>query len=202
VWARSVLAYAPTPHAGYSLIRAMLESLATSIWILGPGDSVVRVSRAFRLAALELHEFRRFIHRAENLSQGTNPEHLNALHQEYDVAIALLRSRVASARIEPETILRKMPLSRTEIVEQAAEHVPGMASIEIWQLWSICSGLAHGQPLYSSKMSDRTEFVFHDASVVSGARASGIELSRFIDASWWMLETAIDLYNERASERS
>ena len=199
VWSRSVLVSGPTPHADYSLLRAMMESLATAVWILGPEDSRQRVTRIFRLAALESKEFDQYVKRVDRMSDGMHPEHRAGLRHTHQSEDTRLRSLAIAAGLDTKFIFARETITRTAILEQAAEYIPQLHPVDAWGLWSLCSGLAHGQRMYATGLSNRSEVAFFDETVETTLSASGSVLIRFVDAVWWMLESAVELYNIRAS---
>lgn len=124
-------------YADYTLWRAVLESLATAIWIVGPDAAHQRIERATRVAIYEWKKSAPVLRH----SGDTDPS-AKRLHDEQRVVIG----RVCDQMGFDFDSLAKKGAEPSKVVRAAREHL-GRKGDDFFYWWTICSRYAHAQSL-------------------------------------------------------
>ena len=183
--------------AEFVIIRALLESATTALWILGPDDSDTRVARALRLRHDELKH-------SMNLAK-TYAKHTNTLNGEEYLAqqmfvegqIEDLKTLAADALLTPASVTKN--LTPSTIAAEAGEHVPDLGGPMTYWYWSTASSLAHGEPANMRTLSD-TKFigVDHRNNPVGHVEPSAASIFLHLEVAHQIITKAHQLWNSRA----
>lgn len=124
-------------YADHTLWRAILEAVASAVWILGPDDQDERIRRATKLALYEWAEtgpIERQGHPADDVALRMKDE-LRRIIERVCTQMGWEIAEVEKRRISPSTVLN------------AARNHLGPAGQDIFYWWTVCSRYAHGQTL-------------------------------------------------------
>lgn len=131
----------PRPSLGFAsdftLFRAVLESLAAAIWMLGPAERETRILRATRLAIYE-HSKSTPLKRMDGS--------IDAREQRlFDEQRADIEQVCAAMNYDFDALSsRTKVLGPTEFVRGARDFIPGAAD-EFFYYWTVCSRYSHAQ---------------------------------------------------------
>ncbi|WP_106814510.1 mediator of RNA polymerase II transcription subunit 4 [Microbacterium timonense] len=135
-------------YADYTLWRAILESLASGIWLLAPSPSDERIRRGVILALYEWKAtgpVERPGRPADEAATRTQTE----LHG--------IIERVCNRMGWPVTDLDQRRFGPTQIIRGAQQHL-GSDGRDLFYWWTICSRSAHAQSLTALLRARRTHF--------------------------------------------
>ena len=203
VWADKTANRRLDGYPSYSSIRTMIERFCSVIWVLGPEFSLERIRRTLRLQATELSELRRYSRTLERLDPGGDRTRRAKILELEATYLDGFRDLAKTAGLEDEfKTLSGARVGHGHVVEGAAAFLPKSRPVEIYALWAVASGVLHGQPLYSSSLSDTELIVFNDGITVQNQQQNASTHLQFAEASWLLFERAVELVNTRASSAS
>lgn len=189
-------------HVDYVLFRPIIENLLTVVWILGPADPAVRVERALRAWEAEISDSARFSEKVKQLSGEDNypglVKHVTAIEQ-LEEQFAQVAGRAGIALNKKG---RGRGLSYTTVATEAGELIPQLGRLTTYWVWSVSSGMTHGQPLVGTNMSnyDATDRGTGDLDAL--VEASPRVVLYYVQAIQVMLNAVADLFHERLAVRA
>jgi len=178
--------------ADFTMLRPVVEALASIVWVLGDERQELRIRRALLIGNAELRHTQRFLDalNAAGLSD-------DALAYSSTNLEELLVEAAESAGLAPTKALPAQPTDPTAIVRGAGQYVRG-PSLDTFRHWALCSSHAHGQIVGVLTHASRTIGASADGSLYSHAEVDTRHLAetlRFIGDK--LLPTAVNLLNKR-----
>lgn len=135
-------------YADYTLWRAILESLASGVWLLAPPSSDERIRRGVKLA---LYEWKA-------TGPVERPGHpLDQVASRAKSELARIIDRVCVQMSWQVTEFEGRGLAPSAIVRGAQQHL-GQDGRDLFYWWTICSRYAHAQSLTAILRARRTHF--------------------------------------------
>jgi hypothetical protein len=165
-------------HAQASLVRGVFENSARAVWLLGPANRLMRLTRCLSLQAKEVEHGYRVRELAQSPSVKTKEERLRALED--------LLVKAGASREDAHKALKVRP-SYKRIVREAAPEI--RADADLAELvWSACSSLAHGDSTGTLAFLDR-EILESDGTVALAQITFAVR----------MVDRGLRLYEQRAT---
>lgn len=184
---RSVLrdAHAIHMYAPYALIRAALENASAAVWLLHPRSRTERITRRLRFAALDVRSGDRAIRLIDDSAVRTARERVDELRD--------LARRVGA---NADDAVRHV--GYREIVEAAGTALAPGSPATVF-VWSLCSGITHGDFWTTLNAAERVELPGAPAGMVSLKITADVEKLRFAtDVAVNMTMLGWRLHDERS----
>lgn len=175
-----------TPHAPWTLLRAVFEAGFWALWVLEPGDSRARRIRGLRSEVHDLRERESFY---EEFAATVDPE-VTASYQRDAKALGEPWGRIKD-RIYVTGQLRSMAAIQGLGPEVPPRHIVG--------IWRGLSGLQHGLAYASLATSDTTRSVPIPGGEIAMLSINDEKFQAFGFGASWMLDQAARLYIRRST---
>jgi len=173
-----------TPHAPFTLMRAVVEGAATAVWLTSPDDTRVRIARRLQLALSDAqHEDTA----AKNFGSRDTAKFKKVHARVVDVAkVNRLPHFPKNGRLSTKTII--------------SEAAPLFAVRHLLGYWNVLSGASHGDWWVSSVLLERTILsdLPGDLRAVSITAPADRTVTLFLLATAF-LEEAWAMYDQRAA---
>lgn len=182
-------------HAQFSLLRGVLENGASATWLLEPITRCERVARRLQLELAEVTNRERNHKRAEEAAAGhmTIPPLTPSATERRD----RIRKIAVVAGLDEEAAKSLKPVTYADIVYVAGEKA-GIGGAANQLVWSLCSGLAHGD-LWGSIHYLKKKIVKRVGNTVIAQTTSDVgNLLLATQASILMLKEGLTLFVQRA----
>lgn len=183
--------------ADFTLLRPIIEALASIVWILGDERQDLRVKRALLVANAELRQLQEYLKTLEK--EGLKDSALTYSGEQYE---KLLTKAATQAGLNLTTALPDRATSPTTVVKGAGHYVPG-PRLDTFQHWALSSANVHGQIVGVLTKASRTISAYSDGTLYSHAVVDTVHLAktlRFIGDH--LLPTAVSLLNKRGFRAS
>lgn len=177
-------------YADYTLWRAILESVACAVWVLGPEDSEERIRRGIRLAKYEWTKSKP-LDRASRSSD----ESMARLQGEQE---RVIRRVCAKLSVDFDAI-DKRGLAPSTVVNAACNHL-GRAGQDLPYWWMICSRYAHAQTLTVMHRGIRINETSPDGEVLNVTTDEAL-LADVVEFGLAMIDMLVELLRKRGFER-
>jgi hypothetical protein len=183
--------------AEFVMIRALLETATTALWILGPDDSDTRVTRALRLRYDELKHSNNLAKNFANYSGDLEAEDYLTQKAFVDGQIEDLKVLAADMSVSVSRVTKD--LTPSTIASEAGVYVPGLGGPLTYWFWSTASSLAHGEPANMRLLSD-IKLIGVDVrdNLVGHVEPSAANIFLHLKASHDLISKAHELWNRRA----
>jgi hypothetical protein len=175
------------PQAGFTLMRAAIETAAGAVWLLNPPDRSTRVARALQHAATDAKD-------GDQAAQEAGADITTPLSDR----IARLQD-VARAAGLAESVITTRPPGSAKIIAYAGSD-PSSA-FDLLLAWRICSGIAHGRNWPRLGFLRREMTSWNDETKVGEYRITSDwgQISWALGASIDVLRHACRLFDERSA---
>jgi hypothetical protein len=184
---RSVLRDAHTIHmyAPYALVRAALENASAAVWLLHPSSRTERITRRLRLCALDVRSGERALRRIGGSRLRPENERLDEL-----------RAIAAHAGADAGAAVRRVTYG--EVVEEAGAALASGSPATAF-VWSLCSGITHGDFWTTINAAQHVELPGAPAGMVSMKITADVEKLKFATTvAVHMTMLGWRLYDERS----
>lgn len=178
-------------YADYTLWRAVLESLATAIWIVGPETPRQRIERATRVAIYEWKKSAPVLRHS-----GDADPSAERLHEGQRVVIG----RVCDQMGFDFDSLAKKGAEPSKVVRGAREHL-GRKGDDFFYWWTICSRYAHAQSLTVMLRGVRTRAESAHGHVVNVTTGEAL-LAELVEFARNATEGMVELLTQRGLHRA
>ncbi|WP_100812234.1 hypothetical protein [Microbacterium sp. BR1] len=185
--------------AEFVMIRALYETAAAALWVLGPDSSDERITHSLRLRFGELTHSRKLtIKYAELADDDTG---LQA--QEDFVAGQLedLTQMASQAGLDARTV--RKAITPGNLVIEAGQYVDELSPALTYWYWSTASSIAHAEPSTINLLADM-QFIGVDVrdQPIAHVEPSAVAIWNHLDVAHKMISQAHELWNRRAAPPS
>lgn len=183
--------------ADFTLLRPIIEALASIVWILGDERQDLRVKRALLVANAEVRQLQGYLKALDE--DGLKDDALSRSGEQYE---KLLIDAATQAGLSLATALPGRATGPTSIVKGAGHYVPG-ARLDTFQHWALSSANVHGQIVGVLTKASRTIGTYSDGTLYSHAVVDTVHLANtLLFLADRLLPTAVSLLNKRGFRAS
>jgi hypothetical protein len=183
--------------AEFVLIRAMIESASTALWLLGPDEEETRVARALRLRYDELDHAANLAKNYAKFSGSVESSYRQAQTSFVEAQKADLQALAGDAGVEWSEV--RKTLTPSSIANEGGAYLAEIGGPLTYWYWSTASSLAHGEPANLRDLSDVSLLgVDHRNRPVAHLEPSAVSIRAHLKVTVDLINKAHQLWNIRA----
>jgi hypothetical protein len=174
------------PYAQYTLLRALLENAATSVWLLGPKSRNVRIERRLKLA---VDDVKGAEYVQTTIGKVPPPPARTPAERRDEI-----RTLAAARGIDASGVFGRISYQKTVSEAAVDASLPAPVVTLLWRVWS---GLAHGRQWASLGLLNREILEKADGTVMMRLTSDVDQIALSTTYCTLMLDAGVQLYDQR-----